>query len=341
MTNLTLVNNVSDADAIVTYKITDGAGTTNKLTVPGGGGSVSHPTDSETSPWSVLAITATGAQLTSAQDQTAILIVTDPNAIIHFAVDPVFGVLATTQSAPPPQNNPVTPITPAAPDDGLGGDAGVSGQSAASALDNQQNWDAPAPVNAAVAQTSLTLPFAMQPQQQTNWCWAAVSVSTALFYDLGNPATQCALANQAFGDSNNCCVNGSSGACNQPYFLNLALSWVGHLNNWYEQAFTLAQIMGEIDARHPLGARIGWNGGGGHFVAIYGYNTNVPAAAPALSAPVAPASTPASAPTPAPAAPPATLSIADPWFGVSVIAMTDFAAHYQGGGTWTHSYTTH
>ena len=32
------------------------------------------------------------------------------------------------------------------------------------------------------------------------------------------------------------------------------------------------QVRDEIDARRPVGARIGWSGGGGHFMVIYGYS---------------------------------------------------------------------
>lgn len=342
MTNLTLVNNVSNADAVVTFKITDASGKTSKVTVPGGGGTVAHPTDAEASPWSVLAITAAGLQLNSALDQTGILVVTDANAIIQFSIDPVFGVLATTNIAPSPQKNPVTPIAPAVPDDGLGGDGSASGQNPISALDNNQNWDTPSPIQTAVPQASVTLPLSMQPQLQSNWCWASVSVSTALFYDPSNTATQCSLANEAFGQANNCCVNGSSSACNQPYFLQESLGWVGHLNMYYQQAFTTEQIIGELDAGRPLGARIQWNAGGGHFVLIYGYNTNAPTLAAAPTPTLGPTPTPTPTPTPAPAPAPAppTISIADPWYGASVIAIANFAAKYQGGGTWTHSYTT-
>jgi hypothetical protein len=38
------------------------------------------------------------------------------------------------------------------------------------------------------------LDFTMQHQQQTNWCWAAVSTSVALFYDPVSTWTQCAVA---------------------------------------------------------------------------------------------------------------------------------------------------
>ena len=34
------------------------------------------------------------------------------------------------------------------------------------------------------------------------------------------------------------------------------------------------------------------------------------------------------------------ISIADPWYGNSVVPYAPFPSGYQGGGTWTDSYTT-
>ena len=39
------------------------------------------------------------------------------------------------------------------------------------------------------------LDFSMHHQQQTNWCWAAVSTSVALFFNPSSGWTQCAVAN--------------------------------------------------------------------------------------------------------------------------------------------------
>jgi len=57
------------------------------------------------------------------------------------------------------------------------------------------------------------LRFTMQPQQQTQWCWAAVSVSINLFYHPASGRTQCAVANTAMGQTT-CCQDGSSAQCN-------------------------------------------------------------------------------------------------------------------------------
>jgi hypothetical protein len=154
------------------------------------------------------------------------------------------------------------------------------------------------------------LAFTMQPQQQTEWCWAAVSVSVNLYYHPASGQTQCAVANIAMGQST-CCQDGSTPQCNQPWFLDQALSIVGDLKAWSPGKVPFTTVKSEINDCRPLCLRIGWNGGGGHFVAVYGFsNTNN------------------------------RLNVGDPWYGNSVVKYALFPGNYQGGGTWTDSYTT-
>jgi hypothetical protein len=58
----------------------------------------------------------------------------------------------------------------------------------------------------------------------------------------------------------------------------------------------------------PLGVRIGWAGGGGHFVVLDGWIG------------------------------PASVDIQDPWYGHSVYNYSVFTTRYQGTGAWTDSY---
>ena len=152
------------------------------------------------------------------------------------------------------------------------------------------------------------LGFTMQHQQQTQWCWAAVSVSVNLYYHPASGQTQCAVANAAMGQTT-CCADGSAAQCNQPWFLDLALQIVGNLNAVTSGKAALTSVKGEIDGCRPLCLRIGWNGGGGHFVTVCGYRRK-------------------------------NISIGDPWYGNSVVTYTSFPNTYQGGGSWTDSYTT-
>jgi len=152
------------------------------------------------------------------------------------------------------------------------------------------------------------LGFTMQPQQQNQWCWAAVSVSINLYYHPTSGQTQCTVANAAMGQTT-CCQDGSTPQCNQPWFLDQALQIVGNLNAWSPGKPPFATAKREVDACRPLCLRIGWNGGGGHFVAVYGYASR-------------------------------DLNIGDPWYGNSVVRGSSFPDNYQGGGSWTDSYTT-
>jgi len=160
------------------------------------------------------------------------------------------------------------------------------------------------------------LPFFMQHQEQTNWCWAAVSVSIANYFSTpgpsGGPWRQCDVANAELGQST-CCSNGSTSDCNQDWYLDRALTRVSHLAGPVTPApesFTYVQL--EITAQRPVGVRIGWYGGGGHFVAVTGYDDTNGAQQ---------------------------VDIEDPWYGPSTYDYGSFVSAYQSGaGQWTHTY---
>jgi hypothetical protein len=150
----------------------------------------------------------------------------------------------------------------------------------------------------------------MQFQQQTNWCWSAVSTSAALFYSPSSPWTQCTLVNAQLGQST-CCSDGSTATCNQPWYLDRALTQVGHFQSWLSSAASFAQVQTAISSSQPLGVRIGWSSGGGHFVAIRGYHSAQQM-----------------------------LDVEDPWNGPSQVPYATFSTSYLGTGTWTDSYFT-
>jgi hypothetical protein len=156
------------------------------------------------------------------------------------------------------------------------------------------------------------LSLAMQAQLQSQWCWAACSVSVSLFYDSASGWTQCSLVNAELGQST-CCQNGSTSQCNQPWYLERALTRTGNLASWSGGTATIAQIRSEIRSGRPLGARIGWSGGGGHFVMIAGYRS---------------------------CDPDDYIDVRDPIYGSSDIALATFTSSYQGTGSWTHTYYT-
>ena len=155
------------------------------------------------------------------------------------------------------------------------------------------------------------LGFNMQSQQQTNWCWAATSTSTAVYYNATTTWTQCTVANGETGRTD-CCGTGGSGACNVYGFLDTALTRVGHFDHRDNSAGTFASMKTEINAGRPVGIRVAWSGGGADFLAIIGYlddATNY-------------------------------VAVDDPIYGKSDITFATLTSTYQSTGSWTHTYYT-
>jgi len=150
--------------------------------------------------------------------------------------------------------------------------------------------------------------FAIQHQQQTQWCWAAVTASVAAYYD-NVGWSQCQVVNGVLGQSG-CCESGDAAECNQPWYLDRALGHVGNLGDYVSSALSESEIQTEIDAVRPIGVRIGWAGGGGHFVTLSGYSDQE------------------------------VVDVQDPWTGNSSVDYSAFVSRYQGRGRWTHSYRT-
>ena len=111
--------------------------------------------------------------------------------------------------------------------------------------------------------------FTMQHQLQSEWCWAAVSVSVAHYYDSHSSWTQCQMVNAQRGLTS-CCQNGGSNDCNQPGFLDDALTRAGHLQSETGGTTAIGNVVEDLTAGNPVCIRIGWSGGGGHFIAATG-----------------------------------------------------------------------
>ena len=157
------------------------------------------------------------------------------------------------------------------------------------------------------------LAFSMQHQEQTNWCWSAVSTSVSHFYNPGSGWTQCGLANAELGQTT-CCANGASPQCNVDGYLDRALGRTGNLQSWAGGAIALGRVEQEVNAGRVVGVRIGWAGGGGHFVALAGYADAGSGAG--------------------------FVSVEDPWYGPSRVSYDSVRTAYQGSGSWTHTYYT-
>ena len=153
------------------------------------------------------------------------------------------------------------------------------------------------------------LNFTMQHQLESEWCWAAVSVSVAHYYDSHSSWTQCDMVNAQKGLTT-CCQNGGSNDCNQPGFLDDALTRVAHLSSDTGGTTAIGTMIEDLTAGNPVCIRIGWSGGGGHFIAATG------------------------------AEHPDTMIVDDPIYGQSVLSYNTLASDYQGSGSWTNSYYT-
>jgi hypothetical protein len=159
---------------------------------------------------------------------------------------------------------------------------------------------------------SKQLSFSMQSQLGSNWCWAAASNSVSHFYWSLSRWTQCTIVNAELNRTDACNMPIPAGA-NVPWYLDRALDRTNNFVSINAGRATFAQIRAEIDAGRPMGARIGWNGGGGHFMVIHGYSTWFGEDY---------------------------VDIDDPIYGKSHLTLADFSTSYQGSGTWTHYYIT-
>jgi len=155
------------------------------------------------------------------------------------------------------------------------------------------------------------LGLAMQSQLQSQWCWAACSTSISHFYDAGSSWTQCTVVNAELTETN-CCQNGSTAECNQPWYLDRALTRTGNFASSAAGAASMSTLRTQLSAGHPVGVRIGWAGGGGHFVMISGCLDDATGM----------------------------LEVRDPIYGTSEISIANFASSYQGSGSWTHTFYT-
>lgn len=154
------------------------------------------------------------------------------------------------------------------------------------------------------------LDWEVEYQQQTNWCWAAVATSVNHYYTRSSVPTQCEVVNGVLRRTD-CCSSPDSGNCNVPYYLDRALGYLNNLQSVGPQG-TYQQAAQAISSSTPLCIRIGWSGGGGHFIAVNGVQDNN------------------------------LISITDPWYGDSMVTFDTLVnGTYQGSGRWTHTYFTH
>ncbi|WP_409566448.1 papain-like cysteine protease family protein [Methylobacterium sp. E-065] len=157
----------------------------------------------------------------------------------------------------------------------------------------------------------------MQPQSQSNWCWAAVAASIAAYFDRYTQQTQCLIAGAQL-HRKNCCGADANGPCNVYGFLASALHRVRHLQAWYPSvAASFTDVQAELDGGRPLCARVAWSSGGAHFITIIGYLPDSSALAGSQL-----------------------IAIEDPLWGHSDVPYEVLRTGYLQDGCWTDSYFT-
>jgi hypothetical protein len=171
----------------------------------------------------------------------------------------------------------------------------------------------PIPLRVMAAKSqSRNLEFGIQHQLHSNWCWAAVATSVALFYDPKSKWTQCRVANRSLGMKG--CCGGVGRKCNKIGHLQDTLQLVGHGERppYIEGKVSFSRAREEIDAGRPVGVRTQWRGSEiGHVLAIVGYHSGL-----------------------------AMLTVEDPTYGRSYVHYRVFCRDYRGSGRWTRSYYT-
>ena len=154
--------------------------------------------------------------------------------------------------------------------------------------------------------------FKMQQQwPQTNWCWAAVTASTAKFYNQATPWTMCRLAEYLL-QSAKCCAHPEK--CDRTFATGEALKRIGRLEQQTDKAEDWATCDREITAERPLGVRIEWESNRpGHAVMIVGIET----------------------------ATDERVTVADPDWDERTMSWDELASNYQGTkGRWVRSWFT-
>lgn len=104
------------------------------------------------------------------------------------------------------------------------------------------------------------------------WCWAAIAACVARCYAPNRVVNQCDIASACLEQK--CCDPTSN--CNQRWRLEHALEKVGHSDGAPPtfDRLEMTAIVRQIDEGNPIGCFIQWIEGGGHFVAIFGYDQN-------------------------------------------------------------------
>lgn len=111
----------------------------------------------------------------------------------------------------------------------------------------------------------------MLDQKETNWCWAAVTVSVDLFYDQEADPSLCRLVNRVL-HRNDCCRETVPKACNTTRRLSDALKARGRYGRLYSKRLSYKWVRGQINREVLVPIAIKWSSGLAHFIVCRGYD---------------------------------------------------------------------
>ena len=125
-------------------------------------------------------------------------------------------------------------------------------------------------------------------QEQSNWCWSAVTqtikqwagtsasqTDVATTHVTYNGRTQtCATPNETTTTGNDCAAGASCAAgCNDPHILVVVLKENKHFASYITQgsAPSFNDLVSRLNADKPVPCRVQWSTGGGHFIVVVGW----------------------------------------------------------------------
>lgn len=108
----------------------------------------------------------------------------------------------------------------------------------------------------------------MRNQEQTYWCWAAVTEAVSRLFANANARSQCEIvtANLPEKPPGGCCGTHRNGPCDTTYRLDIAFARA-RVSGGVEKVVSFERLQSEIGDRQPLGIHIRWPDGSGHYIA--------------------------------------------------------------------------
>lgn len=154
-----------------------------------------------------------------------------------------------------------------------------------------------------------SLPFRIDRQEYTNWCWAATALSVHKFFDATTTLQQFEIVNGFLGRGD-CGTTGPPAGCNEQADLNLVFVSRRLFRSGFSRHASIAELTASILANSPICVRIGWRGGGGHAVIAFGVSAT------------------------------GMVVVGDPFEGTRVMNHGVLRSQYSNLGTWTHTIFT-